>query len=185
MDENAKTSIQEKKSETRIVDTNQPQYRTHSQTSPTQSQQVAVANPSKPYNVVQNQNGRVQTYPTRPTTETVPSGFRGSVNVEKKFHTKSLEPHKTENRVNITADEKSQESKTAPRKPDSFVTVTKSVTGSLDNSKNPPEDNKNFQSTYYTKSSTCGYFTFSCNIVYGVNGRSKICRPKAPANGKC
>lgn len=161
-----------------------PSYTTHTQSSPTQTQQAAVPNSSRKYNLAQNQNGRVQTYPTRSTTETVPSGFRGSVNVEKKFHTKALEPHKTENKVNTTSEEKSSESKT-PRKPDSYVTVTKSVTGSMDNSKSPPEDNKNFQSTYYTKSSTCGYFTFSCNIVYGVNGRSKICRPKAPANGKC
>lgn len=158
-------------------------YRTHTQTSPTQTQQVAVADPTKKYSVVQNQNGRVQTYPHRTTTEIVPSGFRGTVNVEKKFHTKSLEPHKSENKLNITADEKSSEHK--PLTPDSYVTVTKSVTGSMDNSKNPPHDNKNFQSTYYTKSSTCGYFTFSCNIVYGANGRSKICRPKAPINGKC
>lgn len=159
-------------------------YVTHTQSSPTQTQQVAVPKSTKKYNVEQNQNGRVHTYPMRSTTEIVPSGFRGSVNVEKKFHTKSLEPHKTENKVNITADEKNSDSK-APRKPDSYVTVTKSVTGSMDNSKSPPENNKNFESTYYTKSSTCGYFTFSCNIVYGVNGRSKICRPKTPANGKC
>lgn len=158
-------------------------YRTHTQSSPTQTQQVAVADPSKKYSVVQKQNDRVQTYPHRSTTETVPSGFRGTVNVEKKFHTKALEPHKTDNKVNVTADDDKSESRT--RTPDSFVTVTKSVTGSMDNSKNPPQDNKNFQSTYYTKSSTCGYFTFSCNIVYGANGRSKICRPKAPTNGKC
>lgn len=170
------TKSDDKKSETSSL------YRTHTQTSPTQTQQVAVADPNKKYSVVQNQNGRVQTYPMRTTTETVPSGFRGTVNVEKKFHTKSLEPHKSENKLNITADEKSEHK---PRTPDSYVTVTKSVTGSMDNSKNPPQDNKNFQSTYYTKSSTCGYFTFSCNIVYGANGRSKICRPKAPTNGKC
>lgn len=158
-------------------------YRTYTQQSPTQKQQAAVADPSATYSVVQNQNGRVQRYPYRTTTESVPNGFRGTVNVEKKFHTKALEPHKNENKLNITAEDDSQN--TIQRAPDSYVTVTKSVTGSMDNSKNPAEENKNFQSTYFTKSSTCGYFTFSCNIVYGANGRSKICRPKAPANGKC
>lgn len=161
-------------------------FRTHTQKSPTQVQQTAIGNSNKKYTVVQNQNGRVQTYSSRSTTESVPNGFRGTVNVEKKFHTKALGSHKTDEKSNATnttiTDEKSI---TKLRTPDSFVTVTKSITGSLDNSKNPPQDNKNFQSTYYTKSSTCGYFTFSCNIVYGANGRSKVCRPKAPTNGKC
>lgn len=159
--------------------------KTYTQTLPTQQQQAVVANPNaSPYKVVQNQNGRVNTYPVRSTTESVPSGFRGTVNVEKKFHTKALELHKSDKKVEISAEE---DAATAhkPRAPDSYVTVTKSVTGSMDNSKNPPQENKNFQSTYYTKSSTCGYFTFSCNIVYGANGRSKICRPKTPSNGKC
>uniref|UniRef100_A0A1A9WBT0 Uncharacterized protein n=1 Tax=Glossina brevipalpis TaxID=37001 RepID=A0A1A9WBT0_9MUSC len=161
-------------------------FRTHTQKSPSQVQQTTVADSNKKYTVVQNQNGRVQTYSSRSTTEAVPSGFRGTVNVEKKFHTKALGSHKIDDKANVTStitgDEKSI---TKLRTPDSFVTVTKSITGSLDNSKNPPQDNKNFQSTYYTKSSTCGYFTFSCNIVYGANGRSKVCRPKAPTNGKC
>ncbi|KAL7734347.1 hypothetical protein ACLKA6_010684 [Drosophila palustris] len=166
---------------------------TYTQSSTTQKQQAVVANPGvDQYKVVQNQNGRVNTYPVRTTTESVPSGFRGTVNVEKKFHTKALELHNTEDKekkVHISAeDDVAKSSKVdahKPRAPDSYVTVTKSVTGSMDNSRNPPQENKNFQSTYYTKSSTCGYFTFSCNIVYGANGRSKICRPKAPSNGKC
>ncbi|PNF27642.1 hypothetical protein B7P43_G15404 [Cryptotermes secundus] len=60
--------------------------------------------------------------------------------------------------------------------PDSFVTVTKSVTGQLDNGKANNSTGK-YTHTYYTKSSTCGYFTFSCNIVFGSNGRTKICKP--------
>jgi hypothetical protein len=63
--------------------------------------------------------------------------------------------------------------------PDSFVTVTKSVTGQLDNGKAGNNTGK-YTHTYYTKSSTCGYFTFSCNIVFGSNGRTKICRPNPP-----
>ncbi|XP_034134145.1 uncharacterized PE-PGRS family protein PE_PGRS54 isoform X27 [Drosophila guanche] len=169
-----------------------PHPQTYTQSSPTQKQQAVVAPlPAEKYQLVQKQNGVVNSYTERSTTESVPSGFRGTVNVQKKFHTKSLELHNTEKKVEISADTDSDapsaptRDNKAPRAPDSYVTVTKSVTGSMDNSKNPPQDNKNFQSTYYTKSSTCGYFTFSCNIVYGANGRSKICRPKAPANGKC
>jgi hypothetical protein len=63
--------------------------------------------------------------------------------------------------------------------PDSFVTVTKSVTGQLDSGKASNNTGK-YTHTYYTKSSTCGYFTFSCNIVFGSNGRTKICRPNPP-----
>nr|CAD7264318.1 unnamed protein product [Timema shepardi] len=68
--------------------------------------------------------------------------------------------------------------------PDSFVTVTKSVTGQLDGNKVPSNNHegRNFTHTYYTKSSTCGYFTFSCNIVFGSNGRTKICKPNPPTN---
>lgn len=110
------------------------------------------------------------------TAEKVPTGFRGTVNTEKKYHTRLLPSKHYDNKV---------ESDDGLKRPDSYVTVTKSVTGSIDNTKNPPQENKNFASTYYTKSSTCGYFTFTCNIVYGANGRSKICRPKTPTNGKC
>lgn len=95
-------------------------------------------------------------------SETVPNGFRG----------------KADGKVKKTTDN-------VDDRPDSFVTVTKSVSGSLDNAKTPAAEDKKFESTYYTKSSTCGYFTFTCNVVYGSNGRSKICRPKAPSNGKC
>ncbi|XP_058793284.1 elastin-like [Phymastichus coffea] len=58
----------------------------------------------------------------------------------------------------------------------SFVSVTNSVAGKM-NEQNPA---KKYEHRYYTKSSTCGYFTFSCNVVYGSNGRRKICKPKLP-----
>lgn len=134
----------------------------HTQKSPTQVQQAAVNVPK--YRLTQAQNGRKVTHPST-TTETVPDGFRGKVD-EKKYQTRFL-PSKSENH------------------PDTFVTVTKSVTGSLDNTQQTKADDKKFEQTFYTKSSTCGYFTFSCNIVYGSNGRSKICRPKKPTNDKC
>lgn len=73
------------------------------------------------------------------------------------------------------------------RLPDSFVTVTNSVAGQL-----PPAAGAGaaprgrpagkYTHTYYSKSSTCGYFTFSCNVVYGSNGRTKICKPNPPTN---
>ncbi|XP_043493704.1 elastin-like isoform X2 [Polistes fuscatus] len=59
----------------------------------------------------------------------------------------------------------------------SYYTVTNSVAGKIDDNKN---SQKKYEHRYYTKSSTCGYFTFSCNIVYGSNGRTKICKPKVP-----
>lgn len=104
-------------------------------------------------------------------SETVPDGFKGKIDDKRQKH-------------NSTSSIKNQTT-TVDVKPDSYVTVTKSVSGSLDGAKSTPTDDKKFESTYYTKSSTCGYFTFSCNIVYGSNGRSKICRPKTPPNGKC
>ncbi|KAK2579895.1 hypothetical protein KPH14_007575 [Odynerus spinipes] len=59
----------------------------------------------------------------------------------------------------------------------SYYTVTNSVTGKIGDNRN---SQKKYEHRYYTKSSTCGYFTFSCNIVYGSNGRTKICKPKVP-----
>lgn len=102
-------------------------------------------------------------------SETVPNGFRG------KADSKRSKIDFASSKIKDSIDDR----------PDSYVTVTKSISGSLDNTKTTPADDKKFESTYYTKSSTCGYFTFTCNVVYGSNGRSKICRPKAPADGKC
>lgn len=102
-------------------------------------------------------------------SETVPNGFRGRAD------SKRSKIDFASSKIKDSIDDR----------PDSFVTVTKSISGSLDNTKTPPSDDKKFESTYYTKSSTCGYFTFTCNVVYGSNGRSKICRPRTPADGKC
>lgn len=60
---------------------------------------------------------------------------------------------------------------------DSYVTVTKTVAGELNADQSDLLEDKKFSHTYYSKSSTCGYFTFTCNIVYGSNGRTKICKP--------
>lgn len=60
-----------------------------------------------------------------------------------------------------------------------YVSVSKSVTGALDGDNNVK---KQYSHTYYTKSSSCGYFTFTCTIVSGSNGQKKVCRPKIPTN---
>lgn len=56
-----------------------------------------------------------------------------------------------------------------------YYTVSNSIAGKMNG--NTP---RKYEHRYYTKSSTCGYFTFSCNAVYGSNGRTKICKPKVP-----
>lgn len=60
-----------------------------------------------------------------------------------------------------------------------YYTVSNSIAGKMEDGKPPT---KNYEHRYYTKSSTCGYFTFSCNVVYGSNGRTKICKPKVPTH---
>ncbi|CAB0032279.1 unnamed protein product [Trichogramma brassicae] len=58
----------------------------------------------------------------------------------------------------------------------SYVSVTNSVAGKIDDK----DTDKKYEHRYYTKSSTCGYFSFSCNVVYGNHGARKICKPKLP-----
>lgn len=68
-----------------------------------------------------------------------------------------------------------------PKKNDDnrYMSVSKSVSGALDGDNNIK---KQYSHTYYTKSSSCGYFTFTCTIVSGSNGRKKVCKPKIPTN---
>ncbi|KAJ8667264.1 hypothetical protein QAD02_008926 [Eretmocerus hayati] len=73
-----------------------------------------------------------------------------------------------------------------------YVSVTNSVAGKIDSEGREKDQadeeagTKKYEHRYFTKSSTCGYFTFSCNVVYGSNGRRKICKPKLPdASSKC
>lgn len=60
-----------------------------------------------------------------------------------------------------------------------YVSVSKSVTRDLDG-----EDNirKQYSHTYFTKSSSCGYFSFTCTMVSGAEGMKKVCKPKFPRN---
>lgn len=170
-----------------------PKARIFNQSSPGQKQTAVVANPNDKFKVVQTQNGNSVYHPrtatpTTSTTETIPDGFK---EIEKKGVPKSLS-HKQERKEVVTTkflpSKASAQEIEKGKMPDSFVSVTKQVTGINEDNKPgklPGIPGKNFESTYYTKSSTCGYFTFTCNIVYGANGRSKICRPKPPTNGKC
>jgi hypothetical protein len=163
------------------------------QTSPTQKQVAAIINPDpkKPVRLVQTQNGKTITYP--PTYETKSDMKFKSSDDKKEKSPNSIEsisnPHE-----DITISKTTQKIKYKTRylpskssasnsvdavKPNSFVSVTKSESGSVDD-----KENGKVSSTYFTKSSTCGQFTFTCNIVYGAEGRSRICRPKQN-NPKC
>ncbi|XP_070164669.1 uncharacterized protein [Polyergus mexicanus] len=76
---------------------------------------------------------------------------------------------------NVFSDKRARPTPAVAMKP-SYYTVTNSFAGKINGSNEP----KKYEHRYYTKSSTCGYFTFSCNVVYGSNGRTKICKPKVP-----
>ncbi|XP_050452505.1 mucin-19-like [Cataglyphis hispanica] len=76
---------------------------------------------------------------------------------------------------NVSSDKHTRPTSAVAMKP-SYYTVTNSFAGKINGSNEP----KKYEHRYYTKSSTCGYFTFSCNVVYGSNGRTKICKPKLP-----
>lgn len=167
-----------------IAHTLPPKTKTLSQTKPTEKQ------PNEKFKIVQTHNGR-SVIPKRPTTtiptptEKIPDGFKEIDDSDSDIPALS---HREERKEIVTTKFLPPKSTTLNGnvRPDSYVTVTKQVTGVNENKdKLPGIPGKNYESTYYTKSSTCGYFTFTCNIVYGANGRSKICRPKPPTNGKC
>ncbi|KAG8212619.1 hypothetical protein J437_LFUL013902 [Ladona fulva] len=91
-------------------------------------------------------------------------------------------------------DEEEVQASSTPLPANTYVSVTNSVSGQLNpqggggrlytngNVGNRGSEGGKFAHTYYTKSSTCGYFTFSCNVVFGSNGRAKICKPRPPTN---
>ena len=165
-----------------------------------QKQVTTLINPDKNVRLVQTQNGRTIKYP--PTYETKieqkmkknedksqmsahyetedsnPQDITISKTTQKiKYKTRYLPSKTTETKNNIDEEDESGKKNL---KPDSYVSVTNSLTGSV----NDNQENGKFSSTYYTKSSSCGHFTFTCNTVYGSEGRSKICRPKQ-SNQKC
>uniref|UniRef100_A0A182XYM5 Uncharacterized protein n=1 Tax=Anopheles stephensi TaxID=30069 RepID=A0A182XYM5_ANOST len=162
--------------------------RVFTQGGPTQKQTAFVPHGDN-FRLVQTQNGRSTVHAV--TTERTQQTVVNAVSTTPRYSTRQLSTKKDTPVTTTTAADAVEEGPEpgAPTQktghPDSYISVTKQVTGIDEKSKVPAIPGKNYESTYYTKSSTCGYFTFSCNIVYGENGRSKICRPKPPANGKC
>lgn len=152
--------------------------KTFAQNSANQKQTTVIVNADKNARLTQTQNGKTVQNQLDEVEED-----RSSLLKKEKTVSASNSRQKVEHKARYRASNSDDQDKTKnkSRKPDSYVTVTKSLTGSLD--ENNQESSK-FASTYYTKSSTCGFFTFSCNIVYGANGKSKICRPKE-SNPKC
>jgi hypothetical protein len=147
------------------------------QKSPTQKQVAAIINPDRnPVKLVQTQNGKTFTYPPSK------SDVKTKSSEDSKPHeditiSKTTQKIKYKTRYMPSKAEKENDD----LKPETFVSVTKSTSGSVNEN---DQENGKVASTYFTKSSTCGQFTFSCNIVYGSEGRSRICRPKQN-NPKC
>ncbi|RLU18728.1 hypothetical protein DMN91_009085 [Ooceraea biroi] len=88
-------------------------------------------------------------------------------------HTSSGKDQRSSSSHNASSD---RYVKPIPAAKPSYYTVTNSFAGKMNGSNEP----RKYEHRYYTKSSTCGYFTFSCNVVYGSNGRTKICKPRMP-----
>lgn len=163
-----------------------------SQRSSSQKQVTAILNPDKNVRLVQTQNGRTIKYPLdsklksddKPSEnyeneDSKPQDITISKTTQKiKYKTRYL-PSKSSETKNEIID--NDEARKKQLKPESYVSVTNSMTGSLNENN---QENGKFASTYFTKSSTCGHFTFTCNTVYGSEGRSRICRPKQN-NPKC
>lgn len=170
------------------------------QKSPNQKQVTAIINPDKNVRLVQTQNGRTVKYPPTFESKLVPKNKNedASKNQFEAFETSDSSPsditiskttqkikYKTRYLPSKPSDSKNKleeddEKSKKPMKPESFVSVTNSLSGSI----NEKDQDGKFASTYITKSSSCGHFTFSCNIVYGAEGRARICRPKQ-SNQKC
>lgn len=157
-----------------------------------QKQVAAIVNPDRgPVKLVQTQNGRTFTYPPKPEVKTKSIEDLKVFNaIPEKFNSVDGNPHeditisKTTQKIKYKTrylPSKTNEKSRDNLKPESFVSVTKSTSGSVDEN---DQENGKVASTYFTKSSTCGQFTFSCNIVYGSEGRARICRPKQN-NPKC
>lgn len=164
------------------------------QTSGTQQQKAVLVNPDKnPVRLVQTQNGKTFTYP--PAKDQKKAELKKPVEEKEDPQADSFEQIDSNPHEDITISKTTQKikyktrylpSKTVEKnnenqKPETFVSVTKSLSGSVNEN---DKENGKVTSTYFTKSSTCGQFKFSCNIVYGSEGRSRICRPKQN-NPKC
>lgn len=157
------------------------------QKSPTQKQVTTLVNPDKNVRLVQTQNGRTIKYPPvfdskdkkNDDDSDIEDGNAEDIIISKttqkiKYKTRYLpsKPSDTKNSLDDSSVNKKN------LKPDSYVSVTNSLSGNI-------SDDSKFDSTYITKSSSCGHSTFSCNIVYSSEGkRTQVCKPRKP-NPKC
>jgi hypothetical protein len=143
------------------------------QTSPTQRQTVVV-NTDRPFKLTQTQNGKTFVYPPpkidKEDQENDPKNVPDSL-------IRNKQKDKQPPQISYSTRYLPSKSEKTSDKSDNVVTITNS--GSVDDGKN---EKSKFASTYYTKN--CGNVTFSCNVIYGKNGRSKVCRPKQ-TSGKC
>lgn len=156
------------------------------QKSPTQKQVTAIVNPDKNVRLVQTQNGRTVKYPPAfdqkknkiNDDSDSEDGNSEDILISKttqkiKYKTRYLPSKPSETN---SVDDSSKNKKNL--RPDSYVSVTNSLSGNI-------SDDSKFDSTYITKSSSCGHSTFSCNIVYSSEGkRTQVCKPRKP-NPKC
>ncbi|XP_068627523.1 uncharacterized transmembrane protein DDB_G0289901-like [Battus philenor] len=129
---------------------------------------------------------------------TIPAGFTGSVqsvaSKEKTYVVGSKESPSQAQTVTLTpgsgrvkysypsygrVEGSKLRSLSTPARDDRYVSVSKSVTRDLDAENNV---RKQYSHSYYTKSSSCGFFTFTCTMVSGADGKKKVCRPKIPRN---
>jgi hypothetical protein len=169
------------------------------QKSATQKQVAAIINPDKNVRLVQTQNGRTVKYP--PTFDSKVDKKNRQEDVLKRNNVNDDSDSDDGNSEDIIISKTTQKIKYKTRylpskpsdsdpknsvvdnnkkaaKPDSYVSVTNSLSGNI-------SDDSKFDSTYITKSSSCGHSTFSCNIVYSSEGkRTQVCKPRKP-NPKC
>ncbi|XP_036141549.1 collagen alpha-1(IV) chain isoform X2 [Monomorium pharaonis] len=110
-------------------------------------------------------------------TRSSPTETRSLQTNHERYHVSQHTSKSQESLVNqnVSSDKRMRFTPAIAAKPN-YYTVTNSFAGKMNGSNEP----RKYEHRYYTKSSTCGYFTFSCNVVYGSNGRTKICKPKVP-----
>lgn len=120
----------------------------------------------------------------------IPSGFRGRVTStagdetiavaapggRAQTQTVILKPGSGKVTEHHTKKDDLQDDTSTPEKKkyDSYITITNSETGELNS------DRRKYGHTYYSRSSTCGYFTYTCSLIEDTNGRTKVCKPGPP-----
>lgn len=138
---------------------------------------VIASHEGKPVRLVQTQNGQTFTFP--PKTNHKIDKFEPPVDAHDVTISKTTQKIRYKTRYQPPKSEDTNNLLNKKSLDDPHVSITNSLSGNVDDN----GDGK-FESTYITKSTKCGHVTFSCNVVYGSEGRSRICRPKQPTT-KC